>query len=382
MKFERNEIYTGLLVIVTVGMLVGVVLLLTAPGIFHPQRRYQIFFDNAAGVEPGAPVSLAGKKIGQVARIDAPVPMARRPARYPEYEVIITVNIDKSASVFRNSTPRMQQNGLLGSQIIDFVSGTEDSGVADNDYRFVGQRVPDLNSALPKVLAVIEPVASTATLALTDLRKTIDNLNAVFSEQGQLNGALGRLRVTADNLAVLTAPGGGISTSFTNLQAFTEKLKDDHGPLMMTLENLQKTTSQLNEDNKVEKLFGNLQDVSKRADSVAKQANALLASVTPSFQQSATNFQQMTDTLKRQPWRLILPTTKKYDEPTKITTEVPANEGGPVTYETRQRREGNTVRTSTVTTRRPRAGQRGNTTPPGTVRSEVRTEERWLRLLD
>ena len=381
MKFERNEIYTGLLVLVTVGMIVGAILLLTAPGIFHPQRRYQIFFDNAAGVEPGAPVSLAGRKIGQVARIDAPVPMANRPARYPEYEVIITVNIDRSASVYRNSTPRMQQNGLLGSQIIDFVGGTEDSGVADQNYKFVGQRVPDLNSALPKVLAVIEPVASTATLALTDLRKTIDNLNTVFSEQGQLNGALGKLRVTADNLAVLTAPGGGISTSFTNLQAFTEKLKDDHGPLMTTLENLQKTTSQINEDNKVEKLFGRLQNVTQRADAVARQVNALIASVTPSFQQSATNFQQMTDTLKRQPWRLILPTTKQYDETAKTITRVPAEQGGPVTFETRERREGGTTRANRVT-RRHRPGKRGEGPVPNAVQTEVHSEERWLRLLD
>ncbi len=361
MKFERNEIYTGLLLVVTVAILVGVILLLAAPGIFKPLRSYQIFFDNAAGVQPGAPVSLAGRKIGQVARIDSPVPKADRPARYPEYEVVITVNIDSHSFVYRNSTPRMQQNGLLGEQIIDFVGGTEDSGVADPGYKFVGQRVPDLNSALPKVLAVIEPVASTATLALSDLRKTIDNLNEVFSQESQLNGALAKLHDTANNLATLTAPNGGISTSLTNFQAFTDKLRDDHGPLMTTLNNLEKTTSQLNKDNQVEKLLGGLQDVSKRADTVARQANALLASVTPSLQQSATNFQQMTDTLKRQPWRLILPTTKKYDEPVTTTISVPPSQGGPVTYVTKQRRDGDRTQTSTQTRRHSRASQGGST---------------------
>ena len=60
MKFERNEISTGLLVLATVGVLVGVVLLLAAPGLFKPLNDYQMFFDNAAGVKPGAPV-LAGR---------------------------------------------------------------------------------------------------------------------------------------------------------------------------------------------------------------------------------------------------------------------------------------------------------------------------------
>ncbi len=362
MRLERNEITTGLLVLLTIAMLVGVILLLAVPGLFKAQRTYQIYFDNAAGLQPGAPVSLAGRKIGQVAKIDSPVPKASRPARYPDYEVVITVHIDNNASVFRNSTPRMQQNGLLGEQIIDFVGGTEDSGVADLGYKFVGVRVPDLNSALPKVLAVIEPVASTATLALVDLRKTIDSLNTVFSEQSDLRGALTKLRATADNLATLTAPGGGISNSFTNLQGFTDKLKDDHGPLMTTLDNLQKTTADLNKDNKIEKLLTNFQAVSQRADGVAKQANALLASVTPSFQASAANFEQMTDTLKRQPWRLILPTTKKYDEPTTIVTKVPPAQGGPVTYVTK-------------TGRREKPPERQK-------KPETRENERWLRLLD
>lgn len=37
MKFERNEILTGLLVVVTLGILVGVILLLAAPGVFKQQ---------------------------------------------------------------------------------------------------------------------------------------------------------------------------------------------------------------------------------------------------------------------------------------------------------------------------------------------------------
>ena len=151
MKFERNEITTGILVLSTVGVLLAVILFLSAPGLFHSLHSFQIFFDNAAGVKPGAPVLVAGRKIGQVAAIDSPVAKAKRPAKYPEDEVLITVNIGRDAHVYRNATARMQQNGLLGEQVIDFVGGTEDSGIAESGYHFVGERVPDLNSALPRV---------------------------------------------------------------------------------------------------------------------------------------------------------------------------------------------------------------------------------------
>ena len=83
------------------------------------------------------------------------------------------------------------------NRVIDFVGGTDDSGDATNGYIFVGERVPDLNSALPRILSVIEPVASTATLTLSELRKTVDTLNAVFGQEGDLRAALTKLRTTA-----------------------------------------------------------------------------------------------------------------------------------------------------------------------------------------
>jgi ABC-type transporter Mla subunit MlaD len=337
MKFERNEILTGLLVFTTIGVLIAVILALAAPGLFRPLDSYQVFFDNAAGVKPGAPVLVAGRKIGQVSAIDSPVPKAKRPAKYPEYEVLLTVRIDRKATVFRNATARMQQNGLLGEQVIDFVGGTEDTGKAESGYKFVGYRVPDLNSALPKILTIIEPVASTATLALSDLRKTIENLNTVFSQESDLRGALTKLRLTADNLSIVTAPDGTLGHSLQNLEGITAKLKDDNGPLMGMLVNLERTTDQISKDNRLEKMLTNFQTASQRADATIKQANALIASLTPALHQSASNFEQMTDTLKRQPWRLVWPSTKKYD-PTVTVTKVPAAQGGPETLITRQRK--------------------------------------------
>lgn len=319
MKFERNETLTGLLVVTTVGLLVLVILLLSAPGFFKAQDRFQIFFDNAAGVKPGAPVLVAGSQIGQVAAIQAPVPRAQRPAKYPEDEVLVTVRINHGAIVFRNATPRMLQNGLLGEQVIDFVGGTEDSGKAPTDYKFVGERVPDLNSALPRILAIIEPVASTATLTLSELRKTIDALNNVFGQEGDMNGALTKLRLTADNLTTITSPDGALSHSLNNFQDFTNKLKSDDGPLMGTLNNLEKTTAAINRDNRVEKVLANFESASARADTAARNANALLIGIRPSVEQTTENLAQMTDTLKRQPWRIFWPSTKKYDGPVEAT---------------------------------------------------------------
>src|SRR5438045_9267980 len=73
MQLRRNEIMTGLLVIGTVAVLAFLLILLGAPGLFRPLVTYRIYVDNAAGLKLGAPVMLAGRKIGQVQKLYSPV---------------------------------------------------------------------------------------------------------------------------------------------------------------------------------------------------------------------------------------------------------------------------------------------------------------------
>ena len=73
MQLRRNEILTGFLVVGTVAIVVAVLILLGAPGLFRPLVVYKVYFDNAAGIKLGAPVLLAGRKIGQVQKLYSPV---------------------------------------------------------------------------------------------------------------------------------------------------------------------------------------------------------------------------------------------------------------------------------------------------------------------
>src|SRR6266705_120813 len=73
MQLQRNEIMTGLLVIGTIAVVAFLLVLLGAPGLSRPLVTYKIYFDNAAGINQGAPVMLAGRKIGQVQKLYSPV---------------------------------------------------------------------------------------------------------------------------------------------------------------------------------------------------------------------------------------------------------------------------------------------------------------------
>src|SRR5439155_6069774 len=150
MQLRRNEVLTGLLVVATLAVLTGVLVLLGAPGLFRPLVSYKIYFDNAAGIKLGAPVLLAGRKIGQVAALYSPVsrdesqravevaralrssdPNAVAPSeKTRRYEVRVDVQVDRNAQLYRDSQARMITLGLLGETAIDFTQGTEASGRA------------------------------------------------------------------------------------------------------------------------------------------------------------------------------------------------------------------------------------------------------------
>jgi ABC-type transporter Mla subunit MlaD len=303
MQLQRNEIMTGLLVIGTIAVLAFVLVLLGAPGLFRPLVTYRIYFDNAAGIKQGAPVMLAGRKIGQVQKLYSPVsPKEEKEAEVaaaanhppepnasptptpgkPRFEVRVDVQVDKSAKVYRDAHARLLQLGLLGDMAIDITQGTESSGRAKDGEMFAGERTPDLGEAAAKMLEVIEPVAAEATNTMKDLQQTAQNLNRLTDENSELNLALGRFKTFGEHLSVLTAPDSALSHSLTNIE---------------------KISSNLTENNNIEVTLRNLRISSEK----------LKLAVTD-LQPAGENIKQFSETIKTQPWRLIWPTTKKYPE--------------------------------------------------------------------
>jgi ABC-type transporter Mla subunit MlaD len=313
MQLQRNEIMTGLLVIATIAVVAFVLVLLGAPGLFRPLVTYKIYFDNAAGIKQGAPVMLAGRKIGQVQKLFSPVsreedkraqesaaavhppePNASLPAvasakagptpsdDKPKYEARVDVQVDKSARVYRDARARLMQLGLLGDMAIDMTQGTESSGRAKNGETFAGERTPDLGDAAAKMLEVIKPVANEATNTLKDLQRTAQNLNRLTDENSELTLALGQFKTFGAHLVDLTAPESALSHSLTNIEKISTSLSENDN-IEITLQNLRTSSEKL---------------------------KITVADLGPAGQ----NIKEFSETIKTQPWRLIWPSTKKYPE--------------------------------------------------------------------
>jgi ABC-type transporter Mla subunit MlaD len=310
MQLQRNEVLTGLLVVGTVAIIVAVLILLGTPGLFRPLVTYRIYFDNASGIKLGAPVLLAGRKIGQVQKLYSPVsreedrlaqeaaatirppkPEATPPPAdgKPKFEVRIDVQVDKSALVYRDALTRMISLGLLGEMAIDITQGTEGSGRAHDDEMFAGERSPDFSEAASRLLDVVQPVAAEATKTMKELEDTAKNLSKITNEDSELNQALERFKTFGDHLVDLTAPDSPLSNSLKNIEEISDSLTENDN-IAVTLQNFRDSS---------DKLKATMRDL----EPVGK------------------NIAEFSETVKTQPWRLIWPSTKKTPEKSPTPSE-------------------------------------------------------------
>ncbi len=325
MQLQRNEVLTGLLVLATIAVLTFILILLGAPGLFRPLVTYRIYMDNAAGIKLGAPVLLAGRKIGQVDKLYSPVSKedaaraaaaaealhsgdpSPTPADKPKYEARIDVKVDRNALVYKDARARLITLGLLGEVAIDITQGNDSSGRANDGEIFAGERVPDFGESISKMLDIVKPVAVEATNTLKELQTTAQNLSRITDENSQLNMGLAQFRTFVENLTSLTARDSSLSIALANIEKISADLSSNDN-IKLTLQNFRESS---------EKLKGVMDDVSNLG---------------PDLKASGANIKELTETVKRQPWRLIWPSTKKYPE-----DEQAAPEATPVKRTTRPR---------------------------------------------
>jgi len=322
MQLRRNEILTGLLVLATIAVLTGILILLGAPGLFRPLVTYRIYMDNAAGIKQGAPVLLAGRKIGQVDQLYSPVSKedaaraegaravlhagdsSPAPTDKPKYEARIDVRVDKNALVYKDARARLITLGLLGEVAIDITQGNDSSGRASDGEIFAGERVADFGESISKMLDIVKPVAAEATNTLKELQTTAQNLSRITDESSQLNMGLAQFRTFVENLTSLTARDSSLSLALKNIEKISTDLSSNNN-IQLTLQNFRESS---------EKLRGVLDDVSNLG---------------PDLKASGANIKELTETVKSQPWRLIWPSTKKYSQEEAATTPAPVKKKPP-----------------------------------------------------
>ncbi len=180
---------------VRVGIVVVVALLILGYGIYQVGRLFDVFADryllyamveNSGGLMTGAPVTLAGQRIGQVDEIRF-IPVEKRHGS-ANVGVRISVNERVRDQIRGDSRATLRTQGLLGDRYVDIAPGSPESPVLQ------------AGDTLPTEAAVdYEEVLQTAAATLDQLQSIVSNVDTLTAKITSGEGTLGAL-MTDDRL--------------------------------------------------------------------------------------------------------------------------------------------------------------------------------------
>ena len=179
-QLKWSQLKVGVTVLVaSVTLAVLIFLMSGTGGIFTHKIKLKAYYDNAGGLQEGAPVRLSGVDIGNVVNVRVVSDPARR---LTPVQVTMKVNTRYHQSLRKDSVTSLETAGVLGSTYIDIDSSTAKGPEAADGDTLPTREHPDLQDVVR---------ASQSTLQNMDaLLKRLDRIVA-FVESGE--GSIGKL---------------------------------------------------------------------------------------------------------------------------------------------------------------------------------------------
>lgn len=168
---RRLSLVVGLFVLASLAVFAAVVLTLSAEsGLLQPRYTLVARFENVEGLLPGAPVHLAGKRVGRVAAVEIePRPDPARPVR-------VELQVDRAVSSLlrSDSVATIGTLGLLGDKYVSLSIGTEPARVLRP-----GEEIPTVTPLN------LEAVAQRGAEALDNVAELAEHVNTVVRRLDQ-----------------------------------------------------------------------------------------------------------------------------------------------------------------------------------------------------
>lgn len=272
-EVQWSQLKVGALVLVAFGVLVALIFLMSGSsgGLFASKLTLRSYFENAAGLKEGAPVTLEGVTIGNVSRIRVV------PEREPNpVEVTMRVGEEYLSGLHAASTASIAQAGVLGDSYVDITSQNITGPPPGNNAELKTNGSPS-----------IQDVIRTSKVSIEDLSRLmgkveilVDSLNAGKGTAGQLiknpelYNKLTQLAGDLHGVTVDMAQGKGTlgkllhdETLYTHLNASVERF--DH--ITQALDEGQGTMGKLLKD---DEFYKNLNSAVRNANHLLEEINA------------------------------------------------------------------------------------------------------------
>ena len=272
-EIQWSQLRVGALVLAAISVLVLLIVLMSASsgGIFAHKLVFRSYFQNAAGLKSGAPVTLEGVTIGNVTRIRV-VP-DRNPA---PVEVTMRVGSSFIGFLHTDSTTSIAQAGVLGDSFVDISSVTASGPPPPNNAELKAIQAPSIQTVISSSQASIEKVGELMQKT-TILMDTLNSKRGTLVASSSIRAFYAKLNRIADNVQKLTASisegRGSLGKLVTDdtLYAHANSLVDRLDKVAAGLEQGNGTAGKLLKD---DTLYKNLNSTVANANQLLAEINA------------------------------------------------------------------------------------------------------------
>lgn len=177
-ELQWSQLRVGILVMVAMAVLIGLIVLMSgnSGGLFARKLVMRSYFENAAGLKNGAPVTLEGVTIGNVTKIRVV------PQREPTpVEVTLRVGYEYVDGLHATSTASIAQAGVLGDSYVDINSSTATGPPPAENAELKASGSPSIQDVIRTSKVSIEDL----TRLMGKIEILVDSLNAGKGTAGQ-----------------------------------------------------------------------------------------------------------------------------------------------------------------------------------------------------
>lgn len=200
MAARSIEVKVGLLVLVAAGLLVALVLVM---GGVHFGRRFAVAvdFNNPGGLQPGAPVKIAGVRVGQVDRLEfRGAAVDPRTGRSALVRVHVEVDERYRRELHADAAFYVTTQGVLGEQFLAIDPGTAAQPALDLTRPVEGIDPPRIDLFLARAYSLLDDTVTALRSNRRQIGAMVDDLSGVLHEtRGVLHRNSGRVDSILDN---------------------------------------------------------------------------------------------------------------------------------------------------------------------------------------
>jgi phospholipid/cholesterol/gamma-HCH transport system substrate-binding protein len=330
------EVKVGALILVSLGILAAFVLVMSGLSF---EKTFTVFvdFDNPGGLQTGAPVRIAGVKVGSVKEL-AFLGGAVDPktGRRTLVRAKLAVEERVRPAIHDDADFYVTTQGVLGEQFLAIEPGSVDRPVLAENAVVKGIDPPRLDLFLAKAYDLLD----TTVMGIKNNKELISDIavNTAGLLRG-LNGALTDNRPRIDrivsNVEALSAESSDlvkdakskyvdnpqIARTLDNIDALTTSVREDSGPLlkdareaMANLNRVSATVGNPDDQAKLRKAISDVAELAARANATAADAQQIVShmkkgegTVGALVMDDAVydDVQEMVRDLKHNPWKFL-----------------------------------------------------------------------------